>query len=39
MKIVLIEDNETIVKGLEYAFINQGYQFALTLSTNINIYR
>lgn len=27
MKILLIEDNETIVKALEYAFQNNGYQF------------
>lgn len=31
MDILLVEDNLTIVKGLEYAFQNQGYQFkALT---------
>lgn len=28
MEILLIEDNETIIKGLEYAFRNNGYGFA-----------
>ena len=27
MKILLVEDNETIIHGLEYAFLKQGYQF------------
>lgn len=27
MEILLVEDNPVIVKGLEYAFLNQGYQF------------
>ena len=26
MVILLVEDNETIIKGLDYAFHNQGYQ-------------
>lgn len=39
MDILLVEDNLTIVKGLEYAFLNQGYRFmALTRARETRRY-